>query len=263
AKDKLWYPSMYEIVQANIKFNENYLKKLGLDKFQKSGKKKRSSPKKRKSTSPSGPTRESKRIRKAPPELGDQQTSLRALENVEKPESKIHRRTIPKQYKTLSSKELEQLKLHFDKGKNDDEQWIDEMDEWMRTVPHGTGNQKTVSDKNAKTVMRQVRKLVVDARVGKGIDYPHWSSNVSFCWWKPVPPHPEEDDGSPKPKGNHKPGQHILTCDLQDIYNLAQEMEDTHGKDLGNGWLLLHPIRKLQLFQEHYYRKTKATAYQM
>ena len=264
AKDKLWYASKREQVEANIKFNNNILKELGLDKFNKDAnkKKKKSPPKKRKPASPSAPTRESKRIRKAPPELGAHETTLRVLDNLEKPQQpKIRRHTVPKQYKTLSPKELEQLQAHFEKQqssqKDHHEQWIKEMDTWLRTVPHGTGKQKVVGDANAKSVMKQVRKLVEDARQGQGITYKHWSDDVSFRWWKPVPPHPEDDDandGSYRLKGSSRPKQHIFTCDLQDIYNLAQEMEDTHGKDLGNGWLLLHPIRKLQLFQEYYFR---------
>jgi hypothetical protein len=268
AKDNLWYPSYREKVAANIKHNNEVLERLGLDKYQKNEVKTKSPRKKRETKSPSVPSRSSKRIRNAPPELVANQTSLEALENLEdrvQPKKKIHRHTVPKKYETLTEAELQKLKKQFEKeqrsNKDHDEKWMEEMNVWMLTEPHGTGDtKKTVSTANARTVMRQVRKLVVDAMKGKGVEYSHWHPKVSFCWWKPVPPDPEDDDdsGYKSKDGNKKPSQHIFICNLQDIYNLAQEMENTHGKDLGNGWLLLHPIRKLQLFQEYYFRRNVA-----
>ncbi|KAL3911813.1 MAG: hypothetical protein SGILL_007137 [Bacillariaceae sp.] len=285
AKNTLWYPSYRDKVAANIKHNQAILEKLGLgDKKQKNVKKTKSPKRKPQSAAPATPTRLSKRIRKEGPELAATETSLQALDDLEEPatrKKKIRRYTNPKTYVSLNEAELAKLKIHWDReqqraktsrSRKDkdtdtdfDQQWMEEMNDWMLNVPHGTGDvKKVVSKPNARTVMRQVQKLVVDsAQHGKGVAYHHWHSSVTFCWWKPVPADPEDDnDDDSSTKENNasskKPSQHIFTCNLQEIYNLAQEMEDMHGKDLGNGWLLLHPIRKLQLFQEYYYRSRAA-----
>lgn len=119
---------------------------------------------------------------------------------------------------TLSDQEALALQ-HLDPHKD----WLNDMDLWLRTVPHGNGH-KVVSADNARSVMNQVRKLVT----GEGITYHHWESSVYF-----------------------KKGISIhLGQNMEDLFQQAQDMEDRHGRDLGNGWLLRHPIRKLQLYQE-------------
>jgi hypothetical protein len=42
-----------------------------------------------------------------------------------------------------------------------------------------------------------------------------------------------------------------LTFDFGQMHDEAVRIEDTHGRDKGNGWLLKHPIRKLELYQEY------------
>jgi hypothetical protein len=102
--------------------------------------------------------------------------------------------------------------------------WLNDMDHWLRTVPHGNAH-KVVSADNARSVMNQVRNLVA----GEGVTYHHWPSSVSF-----------------------KKGSSIhLGQNMEELYQEAQDMEDRHGRDLGNGWLLRHPIRKLQLYQDY------------
>ena len=104
--------------------------------------------------------------------------------------------------------------------------WWHEMDEFLRTVPHGRTNRPSSSD-NARHVMRQVALLVS----GSGITYHHWKAGV--CFKSQV--------------------QVSLADDLDMLYEEAQAFQNKHGQDLGNGWLLLHPIKKLKLFQEYYF----------
>ena len=71
--------------------------------------------------------------------------------------------------------------------------------------------------------MRQVRVLVS----GKGIYYKHWDDGVA-CF---------------------KDRAITLATDFVKLWEEAREFENTHGRDRGNGWLLLHPITKLLCFQ--------------
>ena len=100
--------------------------------------------------------------------------------------------------------------------------WLDELETFLLRTPHGRLG-KVCSDDNARSVMNQVRKLVS----GAGIDYHHWPEGVAFRGGHPV----------------------TLADDFVAMYANALEFEDEHGRDLGNGWLLRHPIVKLQCFQ--------------
>ena len=81
--------------------------------------------------------------------------------------------------------------------------------------------------------MKQVALLVS----GSGVTYHHWSAGV--CFKNRV--------------------QVSLTDDLDALYEEAQAFQNKHGHDLGNGWLLLHPIKKLKLFQEYYFDRINKT----
>jgi len=51
-----------------------------------------------------------------------------------------------------------------------------------------------------------------------------------------------------------------LSSDFDKMYDEAVDFEDEHGRDLGNGWLLRHPIKKLANFQYYYFeQKQKAS----
>ena len=102
--------------------------------------------------------------------------------------------------------------------------WIDQMHTFLLTVPHGRSF-KTVSEDNARMVARQVRLLAS----GKGVTYRHWGEGVVFAQDRPID----------------------LSANFDELYQEAQEFEDIHGRDLGNGWLLRHPIVKMQNYQ-HY-----------
>ena len=85
-----------------------------------------------------------------------------------------------------------------------------------------------VSADNARTIMRQVQKL----SKGEGIRYKNWASNdIVFC------PREINDLGE----------------DFHLLRQQAKAFENEHGKDLGHGWLLNHPIQKLENYQGYFY----------
>jgi hypothetical protein len=74
--------------------------------------------------------------------------------------------------------------------------------------------------------MRQVRKLAS----GAGIGYKQWPEHTIF----------------------YKNVEVNLDNDFYEMYQEALDWEERHGKDKGHGWLLLHPIKKLQLYKEYH-----------
>jgi hypothetical protein len=219
AKDGLWYPTYVGMAAANRKANEEHLRSKGLlDAIMAMKKpKKTASPKKQPNViSPPPPVRRSsRRMRQSPPEYKGVDLFF---EDRPRPSKKIKlsrpKRTVAKE--ALSDEDYEKLRNVPD--------WLEDMEEWLRTVPHGHGN-KVVSQDNAASVMRQVRKLVS----GVGITYHHWSEGTYF-----------------------KRGKNIhLDTKMEELYAEAVKMEQKHGKDLGNGWLLRHPIRKMELYQDY------------
>ena len=64
---------------------------------------------------------------------------------------------------------------------------------------------------------------------GVGVDYHHWPAGVVFRKGEPV----------------------TLQDDLAEIKEEAKDFEAQHGRDLGNGWLLNHPLQKMILFRDH------------
>ena len=64
---------------------------------------------------------------------------------------------------------------------------------------------------------------------GVGVDYHHWPAGVVFRKGEPV----------------------TLQDDLAQIKEDAKDFEAQHGRDLGNGWLLNHPLQKMILFRDH------------
>ena len=88
---------------------------------------------------------------------------------------------------------------------------------------------QAVGTNNRKSVVRQVLKLVT----GEGIHYVSatygWPAETFFRKGEPV----------------------TLQDDLKQIKYEAQEFEDTHGRDHGNGWLMKHPLQKMILYCDH------------
>jgi hypothetical protein len=252
AKDGCWYPTYMEKVTANRAYNDAVLKSKGLldtvATIQKQQQQQRRTtnnkntsenrpprivtPVRRSSrisTKDDDPTTASKRKFQAlefnaddtpilQPRRRNQEEHLVSTPPPAKKQRRTSQSVVSYEY-TLSDQEslaLQQL---------EEASWLNDMDHWLRTVPHGNAH-KVVSADNARNVMNQVRKLVT----GEGITYHHWaSSSVSF-----------------------KKGISIhLGQNMEELFQQAQDMEDTHGRDLGNGWLLRHPIRKLQLYQDY------------
>ena len=98
---------------------------------------------------------------------------------------------------------------------------------FRRPTPSNRVSHRLISstDNNRKTVIRQVTKLVT----GVGVDYHRWPAGVVFRKGEPV----------------------TLQDDLVQIKEDAKEFEAEHGRDLGNGWLLNHPLQKMILFRDH------------
>lgn len=108
---------------------------------------------------------------------------------------------------------------------NDD--WITKMHTFLLKVPHGQGqSKKTVSHTNAERVISKVRQLMS----GEGISYHHWPDGTVF---------------------GKNLNINIVSTNFTHLLDEAIEFEDRYGKDLGNGWLLRHPIEKLRLYQEY------------
>lgn len=218
AKDRLWYPTYVGMATANRMVNEEHLRSKGLlDAVMALKKpKKTASPKNRRPTVITPPLplrRSSRRMRQSAPEYKG--VDLFFDEQRPRPTKKI-KRIIMANKEALTDDDYEKLRSVPD--------WLEDMDEWLRTVPHGNGN-KIVSRDNASSVMRQVTKLVS----GVGVTYHHWSEGTFFKRDKKI---------------------HLHTK-MEELYNQAVEMEQKHGRDLGNGWLLRHPIRKMELYQEY------------
>ena len=103
---------------------------------------------------------------------------------------------------------------------------MEEFEEFLRTVPHGRKG-IPISSANARTVIRQVKLMVS----GAGVGYHHWPSDVFWRKGQPIK----------------------LNEDFDRLKDEAVEMENRYGRDLGNGWLLNHPLQKLQNFQNYLY----------
>lgn len=213
SKDGLWYRDYQSAVEANKRHNQNHLRKLGLDKsFMDSVKPKKSPKKKRPAPSPLPvDLRRSKRMRSVTPDFFD---GLPHSFVDSKPKPK---RIVPRPARTTVSEEDRALL-------KDLPNWLDEMENFLLTVPHGNAY-KVVSRDNCRSVMRQVKRMVS----GIGITYHHWNGKVAF-----------------------KKGIKIhLGMDFNHLYQEAVSFENEHGRDLGNGWLMRHPIVKLQCYQEY------------
>ena len=116
----------------------------------------------------------------------------------------------------------------------DAEEWIEQnedsfssLDAWICDMAHWLEDKQKLSKQNGRTVLRQVLKLVR----GQGVGYnPHWPSHVIFLENVRVD---------------------LENFNFEFLASLALRYEQKYGKDKGHGWLLRHPLKKLQLFQEY------------
>lgn len=101
------------------------------------------------------------------------------------------------------------------------------MHSWMVTAPAGRikpgKDEKPLCEENAERVRKQVEKLAS----GKGIPYVRWKKGVRFYRGKKVD----------------------LSFDFHKMLQEAKKFEEKHGEDVGHGWVLTHPIKKLQLYK--------------
>jgi hypothetical protein len=98
-------------------------------------------------------------------------------------------------------------------------------DEFLATFEDYLTNVDIISDPNRRSVLRQITKLVL----GQGITYSRWPVGCIFLRDMKVSP----------------------TDDVLKLMSIGRECEEKWGKDLGNGWLLSHPLKKLYMFQQY------------
>lgn len=221
AKDGSYYDTYEAMRNANVQFNEAHLRSLGLDEFMKKHKKKAKKKSKLSSTTPRKAVRRSKRTK-----------AVRRSKRTRSLTPEFHAglpadvRQYPKKKHRASP--IVRPKLELADGTRsllkNLPNWLKDMETFLLTVPHGNGH-KVVSQENARCVMKQVRCMVS----GAGISYHHWAEGVIF-----------------------KKGVHVdLSMDFDTLHDEATEFEADHGRDLGNGWLMRHAIRKMQCYQQY------------
>lgn len=219
AKDGLYYQDYMSMREANMKFNNAHLNSLGLGKSfnEKTRKTPPSNKNKKKRKAPpitlsGGEVRRSNRVRMVTPEF----TLL--PDGIAEPRKrpKVSPGSRSNVQRKLEFCELEALKNLPD--------WLDGMETFLLNVPHGNSN-KVVSRDNARSVMKQTRRMVS----GMGVEYHHWKEGV--VWKKGV--------------------KIDLSMDFDALHEDATQFEAIHGRDLGNGWLMRHAIRKLQCYQQY------------
>eukprot|EP00747_Dinoflagellata_sp_TGD_P221880 gnl/TRDRNA2_/TRDRNA2_93656_c0_seq1.p1 gnl/TRDRNA2_/TRDRNA2_93656_c0~~gnl/TRDRNA2_/TRDRNA2_93656_c0_seq1.p1 ORF type:complete len:730 (-),score=130.89 gnl/TRDRNA2_/TRDRNA2_93656_c0_seq1:147-2069(-) len=91
-----------------------------------------------------------------------------------------------------------------------------------------------MSAENQSRVLKQVRKFVA----GEEVVHPSNPNAPPFC--------PQDPSLYPV----------TLRSDSIGLLQKAKEYHDEHGRDTGNGWMLLHPIKKVQLYQSYCRSKT-------
>jgi hypothetical protein len=220
AKDGLYYASFQEKVDANKRHIQQKLKEMGLDRSSFQRMRLTSIAKKKEKSSPAK--------QKTPLEATRRSSRVRKAppENGGLPEDymleirasearKKRKKVYPNRTASTSLSEEDRKKLSAI-------DWLEEMEVYLK-------NEEQLSYQNHRSVMRQVEKLVA----GVGITYHHWNEGVYFM-----------------------KGQTIqLSDDFGTMHDEAVAFENEHGRDLGNGWLLRHPIKKLENFQRYCWEK--------
>lgn len=205
AKDGKYYDSYEEKRAANIRFNQEHLKAVGLDRqsFSQLKKHKRISRVIKKTQEPDHTMvrRSSSRLRKAPESFQVLDEDVDRVIARNQPRRK-KRRTVNT---TVSEEERQKLRQAVD--------WMDELEEYLRT-------EEQLSQQNLRSVMRQVEKLVS----GEGITYSQWDEGVFFAKGSPVKLSDNFDDlyeqavlfedehGRDRGNGRLKKGLNALKC---------------------------------------------------
>jgi hypothetical protein len=222
AKDGYHYPSYEAMRLANIAHNQAHLRKLGLDEYANRQKQERiPTPTNRKSR-PSAAVEEvrsvervrrSGRVRKQAPIYDGLADDLIEFSRRQQQRSRKHKRIIRKETASVLSRE------ERDKLRN--------LPDWTTSMERYLLDHENLSQQNFRSVMRQVRRLAS----GEGITYTRWDEGVYFYANKRVD----------------------LSGDFEALYEEAVVFENEHGQDLGNGWLLRHPIKKIGNFQRFHF----------
>lgn len=210
AKDGISYATYQDKVNANIRYNKKLLTEKGLDKPLSSHVDR---PKKPNRITPSkmksGALSEPRRSSRR----GRQPPEYLPLE--EEPIIKRKKRTAGTN-RSKSSSAVPALTEEERQTLEAKSEWLDEFGDYLLS-------EENLSQANYASVVRQVNKLAS----GAGITYSRWSDGVVFG------------------KGLDL----TLSSNYDSLFNEAVDFEDQHGRDLGNGWLLRHPIKKLSSFQ--------------
>lgn len=133
--------------------------------------------------------------------------------------NETQKETVRSMLKTTTLSSLSKRAPHSTRVVIDDDDDID----WKDLLQRYLIDEEELSSQNTNGVMRQVYKL----SEGEGVTYKHWPDGVYF----------------------YKNIRVDMTYDFTKLYNEAVSFEDKYGRDLGNGWLLRHPISKLGNFQ--------------
>ncbi|GAX23516.1 hypothetical protein FisN_14Hh310 [Fistulifera solaris] len=215
SKDGVYYNTYEEMRAANIRYNQEHLKAKGLDQAS-------FALLKKKAVSPS--TRKRSVVKEEAPVVvrrsarqSKTPTQLQALNDYDHRDidRAISRAKTKKRrivHNTTALTAEQRQQLRQEVA------WMDDLEDYLHT-------QEQLSTQNLKSVMRQVEKLVS----GEGITYSQWDEGVYFA----------------------KNSRVQLSDDFDALYEQAVQFEDEHGRDRGNGWLLRHPIKKLQNFQRY------------
>jgi len=226
-KDGRTFNDYQAYVAHKRRINDQVIRSLGLEKpllsLNKTPKKKNT--KRKKATTPeSSVRRRSKRLQNeaAAPSAADALKSYTSLDLVllgEDDEDPIRRRSRNKK-KQKKSRRQSELSPQERQTLRSTCNWLDDMESYLR-------HEEELSSQNLRSVMRQVEKLVS----GVGITYHHWRDETVIF-------------------GKNRKGI-PLAEDFEALHVQAIDFENEHGRDLGNGWLLRHPIQKLANFQRY------------
>ncbi|KAL3795825.1 hypothetical protein ACHAWO_011991 [Cyclotella atomus] len=208
-------PSNYELLRLQrIERNNERLKTLGLLDKPKPTKAARTPPKKAKKTvlvSPS-PRRASRRLQNQPAPTSILIEEPRTKTTVHRPRPRP-RRIIEEIIPSLSDEQKQILSSKVAQA-----EFVDKLQHFLTDVHQ-------ISASNLARVLRSITKL----SSGEGVRAPQWPENCHFLKGEVV----------------------SITSDVHELIERGRECEEEWGRDLGNGWLYNHPLRKLRLFQSY------------
>jgi hypothetical protein len=230
--------SEYEKMRLErIKRNQEKLAALGLDQSfgdrfrQQQPKKKKKAVNRKKTPSPKpGTERRSGRLSKAPQRMYQLSNDFEEEVAVEQDAdySDADEEHEPYQAKITARQVRQRIKLNRDDYAVSEEDMQNlrgfmDVDVVLAKFREFLRYHDKISESNERRVMPQARKLLK----GEGVGYIHWRGKMF-----------------------HKGDKITLMSDIVALMDEANECERKWGKDLGNGWLLNHPLKKLLIFQQ-------------